>query len=239
VPPQTAIVGYYSWNWGKGSTGPPGATHGVAFAGLPDVQRAIDAYIREQTWCSCPPLHGTRLLDLGGGNSQGAFTMQILQNIIRDISLVKPAGYDGVMFDVEEVQGDESIVKDFAAAFAAAKSEGLQVHVTTSHSAPYKANSPAVSVALVKAWVTDSNIDVLSPQLYSTGKETRPEFAETNFCKAQGCTWELYRGTNITVAPSLAFRSHYEEAQHWFGENVGLELGGFFEYAQTTPTLLV
>ena len=29
-----ALAGYYSWNWGKGSTGPSGANIGVAFTGL-------------------------------------------------------------------------------------------------------------------------------------------------------------------------------------------------------------
>jgi len=227
-------MGYYSWNWGAGSVGPPGATHGVAFAGYPDVQRSIDAY--KYSWC-CPALLGAKLLDLGGGNSQGAWSAQLLQNVVRDVSLVRPAGYDGIMFDVEEVQGDESIVSDFAAAFAATKAAGLQCHVTTSHSAPYKADSPAVSVALIKAWVTDANIDSLSPQIY--GDQQGPNFAETNFCKAQGCTWELYRGTNVTIAPSLFVRSNYAAAQRWFKENLDIELGGYFEWTQTPPSVIV
>ena len=31
------VIGYYSWNWGKGSAGSAGANNGVAFTGLVDV----------------------------------------------------------------------------------------------------------------------------------------------------------------------------------------------------------
>lgn len=35
------IKGYYTWNWGAGSTGPPGANAGVAFTGLINIPDAI------------------------------------------------------------------------------------------------------------------------------------------------------------------------------------------------------
>ena len=38
---QEEVKGFYSWNWGSGSYGPPGANAGVAFTGLIDIPNAI------------------------------------------------------------------------------------------------------------------------------------------------------------------------------------------------------
>lgn len=96
------------------------------------------------------------------------------------MSLVKEANYSGVMFDAEIVSGDYTeTIPAFAAAFKAAKSAGLGVMVTVSHSAPYHTDTPQDGVELIKAWVQDENIDVISPQLYSSGTETSPDFDET------------------------------------------------------------
>jgi hypothetical protein len=35
------VKGYYTWNWGAGSHGPPGANAGVAFTGLVSIPDAI------------------------------------------------------------------------------------------------------------------------------------------------------------------------------------------------------
>jgi hypothetical protein len=70
-----------------------------------------------------------------------------------------------------------AVVPAFRAAFAAAKANGIKVAVTTSHSAPYSTDTPQDAIDMVKAWVADANVDILSPQLYSSGQETSPEFA--------------------------------------------------------------
>ena len=66
------------------------------------------------------------------------------------------------------------MVPAFKASFAKVKAAGLNVIVTTSHSAPYDCDTPETAIALVVAWVQDPNIDILSPQLYTTGFETSP-----------------------------------------------------------------
>ena len=62
-----------------------------------------------------------------------------------------------------------------------------------SHSAPYQCDSPDVAVSLVKAWVGDANLDILSPQLYSSGMEGAPQFDTTASC-SPSCSWSLYQG---------------------------------------------
>jgi hypothetical protein len=228
---NSEVVGYYSWNWGAGSQGPAGATAGCAFTGLIDVDQAIAQYTEGASWC-CPALLGTKYITLGGGNSAGVFTAAALSAIEGSAAKIKAAGYDGVMFDVEEVTGPSStMVNAFAKAFAAMKQGGLKVAVTTSHSAPYQCDSADDAVAFVKAWVTDSNIDILSPQLYSSGSETAPEFAETNSCVANGCTWDLYLGAKPALAPSIVNAGQYEAVKSW-AAGKGLQVAGFFQWAQ-------
>merc|ERR1712150_452245 len=100
------------------------------------------------------------------------------------------AGYVGVMYDVEEVQGPSSTMAPlFSKSFEAMKSAGLLVMVTTSHSAPYQCDTAQDAVDILKAWCADDNLDVISPQLYSSGRESKPELVPTNSCKDAGCTW--------------------------------------------------
>jgi len=228
------IIGYYSWNWGAGSFGPAGANNGAAFTGYTDVQQAIAYYTEGAAWC-CPTLVGEKWLTLGGGNSAGTFNVDSLNSIATSAETIKSSstGYDGVLFDVEIVYGSSSaVVPAFAAAFKGLKEGGLKVGVTTSHSAPYMTDTPQVAVDLVKSWVKDSNIDFLSPQLYSSGNEGAPDFAETNNCKAAGCTWDLYIGMIPEMVPSLVEESHYNHTESFFS-NLGIQTKGFFQWKQT------
>ena len=140
------------------------------------------------------------------------------------------------MFDVEEVQGSASvIVPAFSAAFVALKKAGLQTGVTTSHSAPYQTDTPEDAVAMVKAWAADAYLDILSPQLYSSGSEGAPQFDPTNSCKDAGCTWELYKGCKALFAPSIVAANQYPAVQNFFQQNSSLAIpvAGFFQWAQT------
>lgn len=223
--PTTPIVGYYSWNWGGGSSGPSGANYGVAFTGLVDVEQAIAGY-------NTPVLQGTHFLALGGGNAAGTFSSSVLHNIATNCADIATAGYHGVMFDVEVVTGtSEEVVPAFAAAFKACKEAELMVGITTSHSAPYQTSTPATAVDLVKAWVGDANVDILSPQLYSSGTETSPVLAETASCASAGCTWELYKGAKAAFAPSIVDADQLDAATSYF-TNKGMTIDGFFQWKQ-------
>jgi len=230
------IIGYYSWNWGAGSTGPPGANAGAAFTGYTDVKTAIEYYPEGAAWC-CPALVGEKWLTLGGGNSAGIFNAGALSNIASSAGYIKDSTtYVGVMFDVEIVSGTSTImVPAFASAFKDLKAVGLKVGVTTSHSAPYMTDTPQVAVDLVKSWVKDSNIDLLSPQLYSSGNEGAPDFAETSNCKDAGCTWDLYIGMIPKMVPSLVAESHYAATKTYFA-NKGITTEGFFQWRQQRST---
>ena len=84
----------------------------------------------------------------------------------------------GIVFDVEHVIGSfDEIDPLFRNAFAAVNEANLAVVITTSHSGPYRAESPQDAVNFVKSWVSDPNVHVISPQLYSSGYEGTPDFA--------------------------------------------------------------
>jgi len=219
------IVGYYSLSWGPGSRGPSDATMGVAFSGWVNPQQAISDY-------RGPALKGVRYCSVGGGNNNGLFTVDRIEKITASCNLFTQAGYQGICYDVEEVRGNgESLVKAFAESFATCKASGLKIFLTTSHSAPYKTDTPQDAVKLVKSWVKDVNIDILSPQLYSSGRETKPDFAETNNCKSVGCTWDIWQGSKAVIAPSLAYGNQYLQAVKGFSErNITIE--GYVQWAQ-------
>ena len=162
-----------------------------------------------------------------------SFDAATLAQVAADIPKLNTSEYEGLMFDVEEVSGSAAeLLPAFGAVFAAAKKAGLLVGVTTSHSAPYQTDTPAVAIALVKAWVADSRIDILSPQLYSSGSEPAPEFAPTASCAAAGCGWDLYRGAKAQLAPSIVDASQYEAVRAFFAANISMQTAGFIEWKQ-------
>eukprot|EP00948_MAST-09A_sp_MAST-9A-sp1_P003000 g3000.t1 len=232
------VKGYYSWNWGKGSSGPssvnPGDVEiGVAFTGLIDVENAIKAYTPGASWC-CPELKGETFLSLGGGNAAGQFTKSALESIQANLNLVKKANYSGIILDVEEVSGSASdLIPLFQSIFKNAKALQLRTAVTTSHSAPYQCDSSDDAIALVKAWVADKNLDIISPQLYSSGSESSPEFATTASC-TPGCGWNLYETFQGIFAPSIVDPSQYSATVEYFQShpNNGINVGGYFMWKQ-------
>lgn len=225
--------GYYSWSWGSGSTGPSNATLGVAFTGWVSVQQAIDDYSFDSESC-CPALAGVGMLSLGGGNANGRFTVNALtDDISKNMAAIAAAGYGGVCFDIEEAAGSSAdLIPAFTAAFAAAKAENLFVQVTSSHSAPYLTDSAEVAVDLIKLFCSDSNVDEISPQLYSSGTETEPDFGETSSCVEAGCTWELYQGCTANFVPSLVDETHLAATSDYFSTNYGIDVAGFYQWAQ-------
>ena len=125
------------------------------------------------------------------------------------------------------------MVPAFKASFAKVKAAGLSVIVTMTHSAPYDCDTPETSIALVVAWVQDKNIDILAPQLYSSGSETKPEFAETSSCLSAGCTWKLYKKCKPAFAPVIVTANQYGATKEYFEKHHKIKTGGFIQWAQT------
>ena len=193
---------------------------------------AIAGYSEDAADC-CPTLVGEKWLTLGGGSY---FNVDSINSIATSVDIIKSSSteYTGVLFDIETVYGSSSVlVEAFAAAFKAMKDGGFKVGVTTSHSAPYETDTPEVAVDLVNSWVKDSNIDFISPQLYTSGTETEPNFDETWNCLAAGCTWDLYVGMIPRMVPSIVEESQYPATESFFSD-YGIQTTGFFQWQQQT-----
>ena len=205
----------------------------IAFTGFSSISQAIQGYDTDASWC-CPELTGNTILSLGGGNAAGRFTPQVVEDITKYIGDVKAAGYAGVAYDIELVYANASVMAPlFAKSFKAAKEAGLIVVVTMSHSAPYYTESPEDAVALVKSWVQDDNIDIISPQLYSSGHESGPILDETFTCHTAGCTWLQFVGMKPKFMPSIVDASHFEATNNFFRQAVPVD--GYFIRAQQIP----
>ena len=77
-------------------------------------------------------------------------------------------------------------------------------------------------LAIVDAWAESENIDIFSPQLYTSGVEEEPEFAITQ-CgntleKERTCTYERLKKMKAKWVPSLSWASHYPAAKKFFAE---------------------
>ena len=214
---NTPVQGWYKWTWSADSSVPDGTNMVVLFSGWSDVLNAISDSAHAKSLYAVPVIY----LSLGGGNVSGRFTASVLQKFVDNVSSVKAAGYTGICFDVEE--GDANLASNFKDAFAACKRAGLKVLVTTSHSAPY---GIADASTLLNSWVTDPNIDILSPQLYTSGIETAP-----NYETSMGVSWSTYMNAIPQFVPSIVSVDQYLAAQKYFADQ-GIKTNGYMIWKQ-------
>merc|ERR1711918_209760 len=129
---------------------------------------------------------------------------------------------------VEKVSGSaDTLIPLFDEAFSKCKQVGLQVGLTTSHSAPYETDSPSDAKRLVESWCANGgDLDLISPQLYTTGYETAPDFAVTSSCASVGCGWELYHNCNPKFVPSIVKTATTQQSRHGRRERLGCRRRG-------------
>ena len=168
-----------------------------------------------------PKLPGAKYLSLGGGNAAGLWSLTALANMDAAISANALQGWQGVVYDIEE--GDSGLAAAFARSFANTKAKGLSVLVTTSHSRPYGIEDGS---KLMTGFFADSNIDYISPQLYTSGTEASNDFT------AIGTMWKEYASSKAKIVPSVVLGSRdYPTAQAYFA-NLGVTLAGYVQWAQ-------
>ena len=86
--------------------------------------------------------------------------------------------------------------------------------------------SPKNAQAQMRAFFGDSNIDILSPQLYTNGEEP-----ENNYNTSQGVAWSDYENVAPEICPAIVKASYYASAVEYF-RNDGVTLGGFIQWSQ-------
>lgn len=209
IPPQDTFVAYYELVW-TDSTPLSTATAGIAFNGWVDVDRALST--------SAPKydgLVGMKYISIGGGNANGRWTVAALDKLDAAIEDGRLSEYAGICYDIEE--GDSGLAARFEDSFATAKSHGLSVLVTVSHSVPY---GFADNVAVMDTILSSGNVDYVSPMLYSNGLE------EINDYTAIGYDWDNYANRGPKVVVSITKSSLYDDAVSEFS-GIGVSLAGF------------
>jgi hypothetical protein len=211
--------GIWWWTWSSGVSGAQNLNLAVAFSGWVDSAQAI-----QESASLVSKLPGTKLLSLGGGDSSGRWTSTHVSNAAlacRNGDFTK-AGYHGIAWDIEE--GDAGLSSGFASAFSDCKKAGLINLVTISHSAPYGFTDAAT---LMNGFFPDSNIDFLSPQLYTTGTEGANDYSLT-----AGVSWSNWVNCKPKVIPSIVTGSYYGDAQKQFA-SYGIPTYGYVQWAQS------
>jgi hypothetical protein len=210
--------GVWWWTWTGGNVaGLNNLNMAIAFSGWtnPDQAKGESNTIKNQ-------LPGRKFISLGGGNANGAWTAADCSRVQSDCTSGGFAGYNGIAFDIEE--GDNGLASPFAAAFRACKASGLVVLVTVSHSAPYGVGDAAT---LMRSFFTNSDIDIISPQLYTSGSETGNDWATT-----AGVQWTEYAAFRGEVIPSIVTGTYWPDAESQFAK-AGVRITGYIQWSQT------
>ncbi|MDN3611521.1 LysM domain-containing protein [Vibrio ostreicida] len=166
-------------------------------------------------------LIGEKYLAFGGGGVEGKFTGQVLDEINTAIKEEKIKGYHGIAYDIEIA--DAGLNEQFSMSFNLAKKLGYKVLVTVSHSAPYDDSDRD---SLMSSFFANEDIDILSPQLYSSGIEPANDFSITS---GSNIRWQDYASAKAKIVPSIVHGSYYPNAKQKF-KTYGVELAGYIQW---------
>jgi hypothetical protein len=200
--PEPKRTGYWLWNWGggKGSFNPASYCDiGILFGGeIP--KNAIDINITKAKSLTNARL---KFLNLGGGGESGIWKITDFDYINKNLKNIYNYGWDGVCFDVEVCTPNVSFVNAFADCFAKCHSAGLKVLITISHTNPYACQTgKGQGMDLVNAWIKDTNIDFISPQLYSGDGE---ELYKSDL--------SIFANAHAKIVPSIPYEKDWARIQ--------------------------
>lgn len=211
------IVGYYEKTFAP-SAALEGATIGVAFSGWANASLALS-----QSKAVSSTLVGDKYIALGGGNKNGRFSSEILTDTTAALEQGNFSDYVGVVFDIEECAA-AGLASYFGQAFRAAKLQDLKVVVTVSNAAPYGCTDAQV---LMRSFIANTDVDMLSPQLYNTGAESQPYFNPGD----KGIVWQDYLHMQGKFVPSIVRTDQYPSVQGYFRDAWHITTDGYFQWA--------
>jgi hypothetical protein len=217
---STEVVGYYQQTW-LSRQPIPNANLAVNFGGSADTDTALsDA---QQSYYR---LKGAKWISIGGGNSNGRWTASTIVKLNSAINSgkIKKAGYVGICYDIEEA--DAGLASAFAKSFSTAKASQLGVLVTVSYQASYGLQDGA---SVMRAIFASSDVDYLSPQLYTTGKETKNDYSLNKDGTNSQITWESYSAAHAQIVPSIANAGLASDSSIFFAK-IGITTHGYLSW---------
>lgn len=126
--------------------------------------------------------------------------------------------YNGICYDIEE--GEPGLASRLEQSFSNAKSHGLKVLVTVSHSAPY--NVPDAP-ALMDSLLVSKYVDYISPQLYGDGSKQELT-ASWNYA------WSNWKRVKVPVLVSIVNEKCFNDALR-FCRQLGFTPVGWIKWA--------
>jgi hypothetical protein len=210
------ITGYWYWTWdGPGSGNPPTVCDiGILFGGEVPIT-AINNNINSISKLTAKE----KYLNLGGGDRPSGMWMQSdFAYINSQLANIKSKGWTGISFDIEVCDGTGSYIEPFADCFAKCKANGLKVLVTMSHLIPWDCKAPVrgQGASLVNSWINDSNIDYISPQLYSIDDALEP------------IDLSILKNAKAKIIPSVPLEADWDKIQ-----NLGITPAGYIAWKRT------
>jgi hypothetical protein len=200
--PEPKRTGYWLWNWdgGKGSFNPDtDCDIGIFFGG----EKPADAINKNLGKAGSLTKARMRFLNLGGGGETGIWQLSDFPYINKNLAKIYDYGWDGVCFDVEVCTPNVSFINAFADCFAKCKAAKLKVLITISHTNPYACQTgKGQGMDLVNAWIKDTNVDFISPQLYSGDGE--------NLYKSD---LSIFANAHAKIVPSIPYEKDWARIQ--------------------------
>jgi hypothetical protein len=220
-----SLTGYYSWTWNANATTALAKSNlSICFSGLTSVKEVLASC---KSYKAAPG--SQKYISFGGGNYAGRWTQSILTSIDKAANANSFTGWSGIVYDIGE--GDKGLTNAFASSFKNSKAKGLKVFVTVSYSQPYLIGTVADANALMMSFLSNANIDFISPQLYTSGTETQNSYTVLN----GGVPWSAYAKSRAKVVPSLVIGSRdYLDAVNKF-RTYGVSLFGYVQWSQCMP----
>ena len=177
---------------------------------------------------------GKQFLSLGGSRSIEAWRPEFLDGLVdggEEIEMIKHAGFSGVCFDIEETNGGMELIEAFERAFKALTKAGLEVMITTSHSAPYSAKTDEIRIAFVESWIKSPDVTYISPQLYTSGSEGSPEMEPSSGTSGPVNYEKYYQNMPAwkKFIPSVNSVSHVDEMKATFNKK-NIRVDGFVQW---------
>lgn len=214
APPNTGtspaeLIGYYELTW-TDSTPQSNANTAIAFSGWIDVSRA-----KSESDAKFSSLFGTKYISFGGGNENGRWSSSAIDGINNAIQDGTLQSYDGICYDIEV--GDSGLSDNLVNSFRIARGNGFKVLVTVSHSAPYGFSDKAQVMDTV---LSSSDVDYVSPQLYTTGREQQNDYA------TDGYDWSNFANRSPKIVVSITRADQYNDAVSTF-QGYGVSLVGY------------
>ena len=203
------ISGYYSWTWGgNGGGNPTGDWNiGILFGGE-DPITAIKNNISNSYKISAP----IKYLNIGGGDPNNGWSLDAINYVNQNLQNIQNNNWDGICFDIEACPPNISFISAFQQCFANCKQIDLDVFITISGVVPWSCKTGSgQGDDLVNAWINDSNIDYISPQLYEGDGTTLVLPDLTKFGKAKA-----------KIIPSIPYAKDWDAIQ-----NLGIKPYGY------------